>query len=132
MTINNIIPMNINEEQVANGNHEHGNHEHGNHEQVANGNHEHPVLGNQINFDPIEYQRLVNTSKINRTEEQFEQYYYENINSFFEVWRRNISNLVFQEIGISLEDLPDFHYRSSFEEHVAAESMARHILDNIP
>lgn len=135
MAFNNIVPMDIededhevNQNQIVNQN------IFGDVNQevdVVQGDGNQEVV-NQPNFDPIEYQRLVNTSRINRTEEQFEQYFYENINHFFEIWKNNISNLVFQSVGIHLLDLPDFHYRSSFEESVSVESMTQHILGNIP
>ena len=85
------------------------------------------------NFEPNEYVLYVNNVKSQLSEQEFENYYKQNIDNFFHIWKRNIFNLVYERIQMPLEDLPDFPYRSSFEEGgIEPLDMARYILENIP
>lgn len=93
-----------------------------------------PLQGHVFNpnFDPQEYEGFLNQQKDNQTEEQFENFCLANREQLFGMWKRNIYNIVFNQIQISLDDLPDFTYRMSFDESVMPGQMAQHILDNVP
>ena len=84
------------------------------------------------NFHPQEYEMYLNQERQNRTEDQFEDFRYLNRNVLFGKWKRNVYNLVYSEIQISLDDLPDFTYRLNFEESKTPNEMSIHILANLP
>lgn len=83
-------------------------------------------------FVPLEYENYLQQVKVNFNDQQFENFVDQNQNLLFGIWKRNIYNLVFQQVQIHLDDLPDFTYRSSFEESIMPSQMAQYILDNIP
>jgi hypothetical protein len=93
-----------------------------------------PIHGHvfNANFNPLEYEEYLEQQKINRTEEQFEEFCFSERVQLFGIWKRNIYNIVFGEIHISLDDLPDYPYRISFDEGFIPGQMARHIIDNVP
>ena len=83
-------------------------------------------------FEPLEYENYVNQVRNNCNDEQFEIFIEENQSTLFGVWKRNVFNLVYRQVEIHLDDLPDFTYRTCFEENVTPSQMAQHILENIP
>ena len=100
-------------------------------DQVVNRNRQ---VGNILegNFNPMEYIQYLNAFMGNMTEEEFDIYFHENSDQFFQVWKKNIWNLVYSQIQMPLEDLPDFPYRIMFDEGMTTPSqMFQHIMENI-
>ena len=84
-------------------------------------------------FNPIEYAQYLIAFQTNMTKEKFDVYFHENSDQFFQVWRKNIWNLVYNQIEMPLEDLPDFDYRIIFDEGMTNPSqMTEYIIKNIP
>ena len=84
------------------------------------------------NFDENTYTNYYNEKKNSLSNTQFDQYYHSNINNFFEVWMGTVAFLVYRNIQMLLDDIPDFPYYDCFVEKTSPQDMAQNILDNLP
>jgi len=49
----------------------------------------------------------------------------------FDEWMRTVEHLVYSDIGLYLEDLPDENFRMNYEDNMSPEEMALIITENI-
>lgn len=49
----------------------------------------------------------------------------------FEDWMNTVEDLVYNDIGLYLEDLPDENFRMNYEDNMSPEEMALIITENI-
>jgi len=106
--------------------------EHENFEQYKNRNIQKYVNELLENFNEHTYINYCNVKKNGLSDIQFDQYYHSNINNFFEVWRGNVAFLVYEQIQMLLDDIPDFPYYDCFVEKTSPQDMAQNILNNLP
>ena len=84
------------------------------------------------NFNKHTYTNYCNVKRNGINDIQFDQYYHSNINNFFEVWRGTVAFLVYRQIQMLLDDIPDFPYYDCFIERKTPQEMTQNILNNLP
>jgi len=86
----------------------------------------------QEHIDIHSYVNYYTNQKTNKTQEEFEVFYYANQATFFGIWKENVSNLVLRNLELNVLDIPDFPYYDCFTEGIMPDQMAQHIANNLP
>lgn len=86
----------------------------------------------QENIDIHSYVNYYTNQKTNKTQEEFEVFYYANQPTFFGIWKENVSNLVLRNLELNVLDIPDFPYYDFFTDGIMPEQIVQHIANNLP
>jgi len=83
-------------------------------------------------IDIHSYVNYYTNQKTNKTQEEFEVFYYANQATFFGIWKENVTVMVLRNLGLNVLDIPDFPYYDCFTEGIMPDQMVQHIANNLP